>query len=421
MTFFQGSADSVEVSKEADIPVWVMGSPGSGKTTAALKLALTLSAAKKNVIVVFCDPFTPVIPTVLPADTNHDTSLGSLLTAPALTQAKLLNACVPTEKNEYISFLGYRAGESLMRYPQITRDKAVEFFILLRYLADYVIIDCTSAFEADPASIVAIELADKVLRLGTANLKGVSYYLTHNPMKNGYLVPVLAAGLALLPFYYVKLTAGRHKKQINTELETALSIITTSYLRGKNTIIRAIEENQPYLNPPVAEVFRNFLLQAKLINSNTKEALEGLKVGIDNSVFHEWVDAVIACQDDYNLKTILPPIVAKLSDMRVVSAELDLLLFEPVKEYITMAQSDETIITYLGMGIIRFSEPDPEPPKESNVTYRCDTEVITAVTLTTGSQKTPDNPAYARFTINGRTYSHNSIYIPDGGSQLAWQ
>ena len=155
-------------------------------------------------------------------------------------------------------------------------------------------------------------------------------------MKNSYLVPVLAAGLALLPFYYVKLTAGRHKRQINTELETALSIITTSYLRGKNTIIRAIEENQPYLNPPVAEVFRNFLLQAKLINSNTKEALAGLKTGIDNAVFHEWVDGVIACQDDYNLKTTLPPIVAKLSDMRVVSAELDLLLFEPVKEYITM-------------------------------------------------------------------------------------
>ncbi len=155
-------------------------------------------------------------------------------------------------------------------------------------------------------------------------------------MKNSYLVPVLAAGLALLPFYYVKLTAGRHKRQINTELETALSITTTSYLRGKKTIIRAIEENQPYLNPPVAEMFRNFLLQAKLINSNTKEALAGLKTGIDNAVFHEWVDAVIACQDDYNLKTTLPPIVSKLSDMRVVSAELDLLLFEPVKEYITM-------------------------------------------------------------------------------------
>lgn len=155
-------------------------------------------------------------------------------------------------------------------------------------------------------------------------------------MKNTYLVPVLAVGFALLPFYYIKFTAGRHKKQISTELETALSIITTSYLRGKNTIIRAIEENAPYLNPPVAEVFRNFLLQAKLINSNLKEALEGMKAGVDNTVFHEWVDAVIACQDDYNLKSTLPPIVSKLSDMRVVSAELDLLLMEPVKEYITM-------------------------------------------------------------------------------------
>ena len=155
-------------------------------------------------------------------------------------------------------------------------------------------------------------------------------------MKNTYMVPVLAVGLALLPFHYVKFTAGRHKKQIHGELETALSIITTSYLRGKNTIIRAIEENQPYLNQPVAEVFGIFLLQAKLINSNLKEALEQMKPGIDNGVFREWVDAVIACQDDYNLKSTLPPIVAKLSDMRVVSAELDLLLMEPVKEYITM-------------------------------------------------------------------------------------
>lgn len=86
----------------------------------------------------------------------------------------------------------------------------------------------------------------------------------------------------------------------------------------------------------------------------------------------------------------------------------------------TKAQNDETIIANLGMGIIRFSEPDPEPPKESNVTYRTDTEVITAVTLTAGSQKTPDNPAYARFSINGKTYSHTDIYIPEDGSQLAW-
>ncbi len=164
----------------------------------------------------------------------------------------------------------------------------------------------------------------------------VSGVLIAVTMKNTYMVPVLAVGFALLPFYYVKFTAGRYQKQINTELETALSIITNSYLRGKNTIIRAIEENQPYLNPPVAEVFRSFLLQAKLINSNVKEALAQMKPGIGNEVFQEWVDAVIACQDDHNLKSTLPPIVAKLSDMRVVSGELTLLLAEPIKEYIMM-------------------------------------------------------------------------------------
>ncbi len=155
-------------------------------------------------------------------------------------------------------------------------------------------------------------------------------------MNNALMAPVLAAGFALLPFYYVKFTASKHKKQINTELETALSMITTSYLRNKNTIIQAIEENLPYLNPPVSEVFRNFLMETKLINSNTTEALEGLKRGMESAVFHEWVDAVIACQDDYNLKNTLPPVVSKLSDMRVVSAELDLLIYEPVKEYVTM-------------------------------------------------------------------------------------
>ena len=167
---------------ENDKVLAVMGSPGSGKTTAAVKLVLALSAAKKNVIVVFCDPFTPVIPALLPASTIHDTSLGSLLTAPALTQTDILNACVPTESSEYISLMGYCSGESLMHYPKITRDKVVEFFVMLRYLADYIIIDCSSVFEADPTSIVAIEMADKVLKLGTANLKGISYYQTHDPM-----------------------------------------------------------------------------------------------------------------------------------------------------------------------------------------------------------------------------------------------
>lgn len=155
-------------------------------------------------------------------------------------------------------------------------------------------------------------------------------------MDNLFLLPVLAIGFALMPFWYIKLTATRWKKELNNELETALSIITTSYLRSES-IITAIEENVNYINPPVYDVFKAFLTQTKLINSNIKIALEKLKYKVDSAVFHEWVDAIIACQEDKNLKSTLTPIVSKLSDMRIVSAELDYLLFEPVKEFISMA------------------------------------------------------------------------------------
>lgn len=154
-------------------------------------------------------------------------------------------------------------------------------------------------------------------------------------MKNFFLVPVLAGGFALLPFWYIKFTAAFYRKQLNSELETALSVITTSYLRNES-IITAIDENITYINPPVADVFKSFLTQTKLINSNIKMALENLKSKIDNDVFREWVDGVIACQEDKNLKSTLTPIVIKLSDMRIVSSELDYLLYEPMKEFITM-------------------------------------------------------------------------------------
>jgi len=155
-------------------------------------------------------------------------------------------------------------------------------------------------------------------------------------MDNLFLLPVLACGFALMPFWYIKFIAIKWKKELNNELETALSIITTSYLRSES-IITAIDENLDYINPPVYDVFKAFLMQTKLINSNIKIALSGLKEKVDSPVFHEWVNAVIDCQEDKNLKSTLIPIVSKLSDMRIVSAELDYLLFEPVKEFISMA------------------------------------------------------------------------------------
>ena len=150
---------------------------------------------------------------------------------------------------------------------------------------------------------------------------------------NFFLVPVLAAGLMLLPFWYVRLSATHYKRDVADELETSLSVITTAYLRTED-IITAVEENLPYLDQPVYQVFQSFL--ARYVDADLNAALTELRGRIQNDVFAEWCDSVIACQQDRNLKSTLPAILAKLSDTRTVNAELDTMMAEPRKEFFTM-------------------------------------------------------------------------------------
>ena len=154
-------------------------------------------------------------------------------------------------------------------------------------------------------------------------------------LSNYFLVPVMAVGCMFLPLWWVKLTASHFKRDIASELETALSIITTAYLRNED-ILTAVEENIAYLNPPVLSVFKGFINRVRLVNPDITAALYELKSRIDNAVFKEWCDALIACQADRSLKTTLTPIVTKLSDMRVVNGELENMVFEPRKEFIIM-------------------------------------------------------------------------------------
>lgn len=155
-------------------------------------------------------------------------------------------------------------------------------------------------------------------------------------LDNVFMIPILGLGMMALPIWYVKLTASHFRKDVSEELETALSIISTAYIRNED-IVTAVEENISYLNPPIKNVFADFLVQLKLIDSDVIKAIENLKTKVDNDVFHEWCDALIQCQYDRNLKSTLTPIVTKLSDIRVVNMELELTLAEPRKEFIIMA------------------------------------------------------------------------------------
>ncbi len=154
-------------------------------------------------------------------------------------------------------------------------------------------------------------------------------------MDNLFLIPVLAVGLMFVPFWYIRATSGNYKKDMASELETALSIITTAYLRNED-IITSIEENTHYLNDPVKSVFEEFLSRIKFSNPDIVAAILDMKKKIDNEVFHEWCDGLILCQNDRSLKSTLTPTVNKFSDMRVINADLEYMIAGPRKEFITM-------------------------------------------------------------------------------------
>lgn len=152
---------------------------------------------------------------------------------------------------------------------------------------------------------------------------------------NLFLAPIAAIALALIPFVYAKSVISHYEKHIKLEMETALSIVTTSYIRTDD-IVGAVQENISYLKPPVCEIFKAFLGEVTAINSDIKSSLETLKDKVDDDVWKEWCDSLIACQDDRTLKNTLLPVVSKLTDVRIVNNELKTILYEPRKEYFMM-------------------------------------------------------------------------------------
>lgn len=182
----------------------------------------------------------------------------------------------------------------------------------------------------------ALEAIGKKEQLATASAASLILFAVGVVLSlfigNALLMPVIAGIMAVIPFLRVKSSLAYYQKHVNEGIETALSIISTAYVRSDN-IVGAVSENIDYLKPPVKDIFSRFVMETTSINSDIKTALRRLRERINNQIFGEWCDCLIQCQDDRNMKMSLMPIVNKLTDVRIVNNELQTMLAEPKKEY----------------------------------------------------------------------------------------
>lgn len=163
------------------LAVW--GSPSSGKTTLATKLAKYLADKKKNVVLVLCDMTAPMLPCICPPkDIEYEKSLGSILAASHVTKPLIKHNMITHKKLSYLTIIGMLKGENEYTYPPYSEVQARELFESLGEIAPFIIIDCGSYIANDILSAVALMEADSVLRLVNCDLKSISYLSSQLPL-----------------------------------------------------------------------------------------------------------------------------------------------------------------------------------------------------------------------------------------------
>ena len=184
-SIFSRDREEEESGPEKDgyqmLAVW--GSPGSGKTTVAVKLAARLAMQRRDVALLLCDMTTPMLPCICPpGDLEEEHSLGSILAASHVSESLVKNNCITHKRLRHLTILGLRKGENEYTYPPYERTQAEELLSRLREIAPYIVVDCGSCIANDILSAITLMEADAVLRLVNCDLKSISYLSSQLPL-----------------------------------------------------------------------------------------------------------------------------------------------------------------------------------------------------------------------------------------------
>lgn len=163
------------------LAIW--GSPGCGKTTAAIKIAAHIASQKHNVILMLCDQNVPMMAAIAPpSEMECQRSLQSVLAATHITNHLVENNLVTLHHNNYLTFLGFQRGENEQSCPVFDALQVKELILSLSETATFVVIDCGSHIAYDILSAVSLPQADHILWLMSCDLKSIGFFTSQLPL-----------------------------------------------------------------------------------------------------------------------------------------------------------------------------------------------------------------------------------------------
>lgn len=168
---------------------------------------------------------------------------------------------------------------------------------------------------------------------------------------NVWLSIALGIMLAMIPFIYVRLQYIDYKSLLIDELETSLSVITSSIERTGN-IVSGFEENMLFIQKPLRNIFEQFLYS---VNHNipVDRAIDTMKAKVNNKVFTDWCDTLKLVSKDRNMSGGLRPIVNRVTDIKIASSGAKNILQEANSEFISVMVLSVIfmILSYIGAPI----------------------------------------------------------------------
>lgn len=153
---------------------------------------------------------------------------------------------------------------------------------------------------------------------------------------NVLLSGILALGFTYIPVQYLKFKQIGYIKALNSQLESTLDKITSTYIKCED-IERAVRDNLSRIEDPMLGIFKEFLVEISFIDSkDIVGAIRKMRNKVNNQFFKDWCSDLIMCQDDRDLKYSLKTHIDKITTFKKMQTIFDSAIFSKTKEFLTV-------------------------------------------------------------------------------------